>query len=124
VGIGQQSHARDTRRDLLGHRQPLAEDARLVLQEAGQITAWARQAFDETCTDWIGDVHEHDRDRAGLTLQRGSYRRRMCEDDAHGASQTRVGPRSRIPVHRVGVDPKRNWSDRLFDDHVSALLEE
>ena len=58
----------------LSMRQPLADDARLVVQHAGEVAARPRQARDEARADRVGDVDEHDRDRAGLTLQGGGDR--------------------------------------------------
>ena len=50
------------------------------MQQAREIAARPRQARDEARADRVGDVDEHDRDRAALPLQRGGDRRRMCED--------------------------------------------
>jgi hypothetical protein len=44
--VGYESGARHARRDLLEHRQPLADDARLVQQQAREIAARPRQARD------------------------------------------------------------------------------
>jgi hypothetical protein len=82
------------------------------LQQAGQVTAWTRQTFDETCTDWIGDVHEHDRDGAALTLQRGSYRGRMCED--HVGSQ-------RDQFLRALLDLSAGGRKAVVDVEIAAL---
>jgi len=45
--VGHKSHALKTRRDFLEHRQPLANDASLVLQHAGKISARPSEARDE-----------------------------------------------------------------------------
>ena len=78
--VRDESHTLKTRLDLLEHRQPLANDASLVLQHAGKIFARPRQAHDEARANRIGDIHEHNRDHAALTLQRGGDPRRMCQD--------------------------------------------
>ena len=80
LGVGQQSDARQARRDLLEQRQPLADDAGLERQETREIAAGPRQAGDEARADRVGDDDEHDRDRAGLALQCRGDRRRMGED--------------------------------------------
>ena len=44
LGVGYKRGARHARRDLLEHRQPLSDDARLVHQQAREIAARPRQA--------------------------------------------------------------------------------
>jgi hypothetical protein len=41
---------------------------------------WPRQTCHESRTNRIGDNHEHDRNRAGFTLQRGRHRSRATEN--------------------------------------------
>ena len=48
LGVGHESDAIKTRRDLLEHREPLAADARLIQHHAGDIAARPRQARDKT----------------------------------------------------------------------------
>src|SRR5262245_37094485 len=64
--IGHQSNTVKIWRDLLEHRHPLAEDAYLVVQHTSEIAARPRQIENKTCADWVGDVDEYDRDRAGF----------------------------------------------------------
>src|SRR5262245_45995745 len=64
--IGHQSSTLKIWRDLLEHRHPLAEDAYLVVQHTSEIAARPRQIENKTCADWVGDVDEYDRDRAGF----------------------------------------------------------
>jgi hypothetical protein len=71
---------RETRRDVPEHRQPFADDARLEQQKARDIAARSRQAGDQARADRVDDTHKHDRDRAGLPLQRGDDRCRHSED--------------------------------------------
>ena len=69
-GIVEDRHARDGRGDLRQHPQPFAGHRRVVIAEAGDVAAGARQARDEALADRIGDEREHDRDRACLPPQR------------------------------------------------------
>ena len=52
-------------RGLLEHPQPLAAYRRLEILEAGDVATRSRQTADKTAGDWVGDLGEHDRDRAG-----------------------------------------------------------
>ena len=61
-------------RDAPEHRQPLASNTSLEQQRARDITAWLRQAGDEARADRVGDACEHNRNRAGLFLQRACNR--------------------------------------------------
>jgi hypothetical protein len=45
--VGHESHTFKTRRDFFEHRQPLANDASLVQEHAGKISARTRQTRDE-----------------------------------------------------------------------------
>ena len=80
LAVPHERGAREARRNLLEHRQPLADDARLEVQHAGEIAARPRHARNEACADRIGDIDEYDRDRAALPLQPGGGPSRMCED--------------------------------------------
>ena len=72
--------ARNRRRDLLEHRQPLPGDGCLIVLEAGEVAARPRQTGDEARTDRVGDAYEHNRDRSGRLLQRTGDVRSICED--------------------------------------------
>ena len=67
----------DPRRDLLDHLQPLAGHCRLVSLEPRDIAARPRQACNKAFADRVTDGRKHDRDGAGLSLQR---RRRRCAE--------------------------------------------
>ena len=67
-------------RNLFEHREPLADDARFVMEHPREIAAWARQADNKACSNWIGHVHKYDWDFAGLPEQCTGNLGRMCED--------------------------------------------
>ena len=67
------------------------------MQHASEIAARPRQASNEACSDRVGDVYEHYRDRASFLLQRGGVSSRMCED-------------------HVGVQ-----CDQLFREHLKLI---
>src|SRR5215510_6549564 len=52
-------------RDLLEQLGPLAAHAVLKIREACDVTAWMGHTFDETSTNRIGNVHEHDWNSTG-----------------------------------------------------------
>src|SRR5262249_1973245 len=54
-------------------------DARLVVQQTGEIAAWARQSVNESRANRVRHVDEYDRDRAGLPVQCARNLSRMCE---------------------------------------------
>src|SRR5215510_3278035 len=66
-------------RDLLEQLGPLAAHAVLKIREACDITAWMGHTFDETSTNRIGNVHEHDWNSPGGLLQRRD--RHACAKD-------------------------------------------
>src|SRR5712691_3900479 len=113
LGIAHQRDARKAGHDLLEHRQPLAGDARLERQQAGEIAARPRQAHDEALADGVGDVHEHDRDAAALALQGGNDRRRLCDD--HVGLQGEELFRQRLKPARLSV------AEAIVDEDVAAL---
>jgi hypothetical protein len=56
-------------RGLFEHAQPFAPYGRLKILEAADIPPWSRQAGHKTAADWVRDLGEHDRDRAGQPMQ-------------------------------------------------------
>jgi hypothetical protein len=68
--IDHERSAREVWRELLQHSEPLAGDAGLEKQKARDIAAGPRQTGDEARADRVGHACEHDRDHAGLSLQR------------------------------------------------------
>ena len=50
------------------------------MQQSGEIAAWPREARDQACADRVGDVDEHDRDRASFPLYYPGDLSGMCED--------------------------------------------
>ena len=73
-GIEKDRHARDRRDDLGQHPQPFAGHRRVVICEAGDIAAGARQTLDEALANRVGDIYQDDRDRAVLPPQRSDTR--------------------------------------------------
>ena len=103
----------DVRRDLLDYLQPLAPRGALDIDEAREIAAWPRQSGDEPRADRIGNRREHDRDRAGFLLQRGSH---LC-----GANEDHVG----LQLDKLLSERPRAVDVRirppLLDPHVAAV---
>src|SRR5262245_48446146 len=56
--------------DLLKRFQPFAAHLRLVVHKPGDIAARAREVRDEAASDWVPDLHEHDRNRTRFLTQR------------------------------------------------------
>ena len=75
--VAEDSNAREARRDLLEHRQPLSDDARLVEQQAGQIAARPREICNKARADRVGDFGKHDRNCIRFPLHRGGDWGRM-----------------------------------------------
>ena len=65
---------RNGRDDLGQHPQPFAGHRRVVICEAGDIAAGARQTLDEALANRVGDIHYDDWDRAALPPQRSDTR--------------------------------------------------
>lgn len=55
VGIVEDRHARDRRRDLRQHPQPFAGYRRVEIAEAGDGAAGVRETCDEASTDRVGE---------------------------------------------------------------------
>jgi hypothetical protein len=68
AGIPQDCHPGDVRCDLLEQLQPFRAEAVFEEREASDVAARPRQARNETGTDRIGSLHEHDRHGAGRLL--------------------------------------------------------
>jgi hypothetical protein len=58
----------------------IADDACLVVQQAGEIATRMRQAGNEACADRVRHVDEHDRNRAGFSLHGGGDLSGMCKE--------------------------------------------
>jgi len=56
-------------RGLLEHPQPFAPYRGLKILETADIPTWPRKAGDKTAVDWVRDLGEHDRNRAGQPMQ-------------------------------------------------------
>ena len=69
-GVPQDPRTRHARRDLSEQFQPFPAHAEFKNLETGGITAWTGQALDKTRTDWINDLHEHDRNGVARLQQR------------------------------------------------------
>src|SRR5262249_44107842 len=67
--IPKHRYSRHSRRDLFEQFKPLPAYAVFKRSKAGGVAARARQAVDDTSTDWVGDNREYDRHRAGRLLQ-------------------------------------------------------
>src|SRR5262245_35308132 len=73
-GITKHQGSSHVGRDLLEQLGPFTAHAVLEAREACDIAARVRHTFDETSTNRIGNVHEHDRDSArGLLQRRNRY---------------------------------------------------
>jgi hypothetical protein len=73
-GIAKHRYTRHAGRNLLEQFHPLSAHAVFEIREPGGIASRPRQAFDQAGTDRVGNIHEHDWDRAGRPLQ-GSHGR-------------------------------------------------
>ena len=69
-GIPKHRRSRHVRRDLLEQLKPFPGQAVFELDEAGGVAARPRHALDVVAADRVGDIHEHDRHRAGCLQQR------------------------------------------------------
>src|SRR5215469_12811314 len=68
--IPQDADALYAGRDLLEQLQPFPAYIIVVDGETGGVAAWPRQAVDEAGSNWIGNKHEYDRQRARGLEQR------------------------------------------------------
>jgi hypothetical protein len=68
-------HARYSGINLLEQLQPFSTDRAFEVGEARDVPPWSREALHEPRFDGLDDIHEHDRNGAGLALERQSRRR-------------------------------------------------
>src|SRR5262249_48922752 len=95
-------------RDLLQELQPFPAQTVFVIHEASGVAAGSGQAIDEAGADRIGDAREHDRQRAGDTLQGGYAQGAACQDDIRRErNQFRRVSALAVDIVRApaGVDP-------------------
>jgi hypothetical protein len=76
----------------------------LASHEAREIAAGPSQAHNEPRANWIGDVHEHNRDCLALTFQRGDNRHRISEDDIGFQTHQLLREHSRLSTCRRKAD--------------------
>jgi hypothetical protein len=85
VGGGLRVHenyrARDGRRNLLEQFHSFATGRRLKVRKARYGTARSCQTLYETAANGVGDLHEHDRDRASCLKNSNEPWIALCEDD-------------------------------------------
>src|SRR5262245_4049290 len=105
--VAHQSNSVKIWRDFLEHRHPLAEDAYLVVQHTCEIAARPRQTENKTCADWVGDVDEYYRDRAGFPEHGAGDLSGMREQHVrlHGNKLFREALRVRSGRRETNFDP-------------------
>jgi hypothetical protein len=89
--------------------------------EAGQISARSVEAIDETNLDWVGALHEHNRDGFG---RRFGCKRTVCtlQDNDHGhLSANQFGDQRRQPIVSTLCPPVFNRDVLAFD--VTDILQ-
>src|SRR5262245_10837575 len=106
-GVAHQSNTVKIWRDLLEHRYQLAEDAYLVVEHTSEIAARPRQTENKTCADWVGNVDEYDRDRAGFPEHGAGDLSGMREQHVrlHGNKLFREALRVRSGRRETNFDP-------------------
>ena len=112
-GIAQHAHSRYGRCDLLQQFQPFRAHAVFKVDETGGVAARPCQAIDESRGDGIGDLHEHNRHRAGH-LQQGPHGDAVGRKDHIGRKSGQLGG---VPADVVGIAA----SPAVFDLHVAAV---
>src|SRR6516164_5128360 len=66
--VAKKSHPAHVRRDLLEEIQPFSAEIEIEDHEASYVAPRSGQAVNDASTDRIGNIHEHDRHRAGELL--------------------------------------------------------
>jgi hypothetical protein len=72
------------RRNLLERFQPFCPNCKLEVGESGDIAARPRQVLRKSLSDWIGHLHEYDRDLPRMLLESGRHRRAVGQDHIRG----------------------------------------
>src|SRR5215472_14502266 len=97
-GVSNHRHPAHVRHDFLEQFEPFSAQAVFEESETGRITTRSRQAIDKTPTNWVHDLHEHNRDSAGSLQQRrdgdirsGQYDIRGEHDQFRGISANAFG---------------------------------
>src|SRR5262245_20187809 len=114
-------------RDLLEQLGPFAAYAVLEIREAREIAAWVGHTFDETSTNRIGNVHEHDWDSTRGLLQRRSRQTAYAKDHVRDRKSRRLNS-SHLGISyavfclkKKNTNKERDYSMQQYHDISSSF---
>src|SRR6516164_10734400 len=111
--IPQDADALYAGRDLLEQLQPFPAYSIVVDGETGGVAAWPRQAVDEAGSNWIGNKHEYDRQRA-RGLEQRLRRTGAIGEDQVGRERNQLGRDLATNVGAAG-------GPAVLHPHVAAI---